>query len=120
MYARCGPRRCQRHPLHAPCLLDQTGRRSGDMLRIVTDNRTPPPFIADERTMLNNWLEWHRGTLAVKCDGLSEEQLRERSVPPSTMSLLGLVRHLAHVERAWFRHVLNDEDVPPLYSKDVN
>jgi uncharacterized damage-inducible protein DinB len=86
----------------------------------MTDNRIPPAFIGDERAMLDSWLEWHRGTLAVKCAGLSEEQLRERSVPPSTMSLLGLVRHMAHVERAWFRHVLNDEDVPLLYTKDIN
>ena len=84
----------------------------------MTDNRVPPPFIGDERTMLNNWLEWHRETLAFKCAGLSQEQLRERSTPPSTMSLLGLVRHMAHVERAWFRRVLNDEDVPLLYKTD--
>jgi uncharacterized damage-inducible protein DinB len=84
----------------------------------VTDNRTAPPFIADEQAMLNNWLDWHRETLAVKCAGLSEEQLRQRSVPPSTLSLLGLVRHMAHVERAWFRHVLNDENVPLLYKTD--
>ncbi|MFJ2028977.1 DinB family protein [Streptosporangium sp. NPDC087985] len=81
----------------------------------MTDNRVSPPFVGDERAMLNNWLDWHRETLAVKCAGLSEEQLRERAVPPSTLSLLGLVRHMAHVERAWFRHVLNDEDVPLLY-----
>jgi uncharacterized damage-inducible protein DinB len=84
----------------------------------MTDNRVPPPFVGDERAMLNNWLEWHRETLAVKCVGLSEEQLRERSAPPSTLSLLGLVRHMAHVERAWFRRVLNDEDVPLLYKTD--
>ncbi len=70
--------------------------------------------------MLNNWLDWHRGTLAVKCAGLSEEQLRERSTPPSSMSLLGLVRHMAHVERVWFRRILAGEDVPLLYGKDVN
>ncbi|MEO3807793.1 DinB family protein [Sphaerisporangium sp. B11E5] len=81
----------------------------------MTDNRISPPYIADERTMLTNFLDWHRETLAVKCAGLSEEQLRARSVPPSTMSLLGLVRHMAHVERVWFRRVLNGEDVPLLY-----
>lgn len=85
----------------------------------MTDNRVPPPYAGDERTMLNNWLEWHRGTLAVKCEGLTEEQLRERSATPSTLSLLGLVRHMAHVERAWFRHVLNDEDIPRLWGKDT-
>ncbi|MGW4799773.1 DinB family protein [Nonomuraea sp. NPDC004297] len=68
--------------------------------------------------MLTNWLEWHRATLAVKCAGLSDEQLRERSAPPSGLSLLGLVRHMAHVERSWFRNVLNGEDLPKLWDKD--
>ncbi|MDH2429951.1 DinB family protein [Sphaerisporangium sp. TRM90804] len=81
----------------------------------MSDNRVSPPFVADERTMLDNWLDWHRETLAVKCAGLTEDQLRERSAPPSTLSLLGLVRHMANVERAWFRRVLNGEDVPWLY-----
>lgn len=89
-----------------------------DTLPSMTDDRIPPPLTGDERTVLNNWLEWHRGTLAVKCAGLSEEQLRLRSAPPSSMSLLGLVRHMAHVERTWFRHILNDEDVPRLWGKD--
>ncbi|MEV4746142.1 DinB family protein [Streptosporangium amethystogenes subsp. fukuiense] len=84
----------------------------------MIDNRVDPPFIGDERAMLNNFLDWHRETLAVKCAGLSHEQLRERSAPPSPLSLLGLVRHMAHVERVWFRHVLNDEDVPLLYKTD--
>ncbi|MEU1726353.1 DinB family protein [Actinomadura sp. ATCC 39365] len=86
----------------------------------MTDNRVPPPFAGDERAMLDNWLEWHRGTLAVKCAGLTDEQLRLRSAEPSTMSLLGLVRHLAHVERVWFRRVLNGEDIPRLWNKDVD
>ncbi|MEV0351802.1 DinB family protein [Nonomuraea sp. NPDC050680] len=86
----------------------------------MSDNRIPPPFIADERAMLTNWLDWHRETLAVKCDGLSEEQLRQRSAPPSALSLLGLVRHMAHVERSWYRGVLNGEDVPKLWGKDAN
>ncbi|GII91541.1 DinB family protein [Sinosporangium siamense] len=81
----------------------------------MVDTRIPPPYIADERTMLDKWLDWHRETLAVKCAGLSEEQLRERSAPPSSMSLLGLVRHMAHVERVWFRIVLIGEDIPRLY-----
>ncbi|WP_043640076.1 DinB family protein [Nonomuraea candida] len=84
----------------------------------MTDTRVPPPYLGDERTQLDNWLEWHRATLAVKCAGLSDEQLRTRSVPPSSLSLLGLVRHLAHVERVWFRRVLNGEDVPKLWGKD--
>ena len=97
---------------------DQAILRGWENRRGCDRHRVPPPFIGDERAMLNSWLDWHRKTLAVKCAGLSEEQLRERFVPPSTMSLLGLVRHMAHVERAWFRHVLNDEDVPLLYKTD--
>ncbi|MDP4501464.1 DinB family protein [Nonomuraea sp. NBC_00507] len=84
----------------------------------MIDSRTPPPLTGDELTVLNNWLEWHRATLAVKCAGLSDEQLRLRSAPPSTLSLLGLVRHMAHVERSWFRRVLNGEDIPKLWDKD--
>ena len=67
--------------------------------------------------MLDAWLDWHRATLAVKCEGLTDDQLRERSVPPSGLSLLGLVRHMAEVEIGWFRVVLNGEDVPDLYDR---
>ena len=74
------------------------------------DPRVDPPFIADERAMLGNWLDWHRETLAVKCRGLSDEQLRERSAPPSALSLLGLVRHMAYVEHVWFRVVLEGRE----------
>jgi uncharacterized damage-inducible protein DinB len=65
--------------------------------------------------MLRSWLDWHRETLAVKCEGLTDEQLRLRSASPSTMSLLGLVRHMADVERAWFRRTLTAEDAEPIY-----
>lgn len=68
--------------------------------------------------MLDNWLAYQRDTLAWKCDGLTDEQLRERSVPPSSMSLIGLVRHMAEVERNWFRRVLSGEDAPGLYYSD--
>lgn len=81
----------------------------------MTVERTDPPIVAGEREMLDSWLDFHRATLAWKCDGLTDEQLREQSAPPSIMSLLGLVRHLAEVERGWFRQVLAGEDVPDLY-----
>ncbi|MFD0732473.1 DinB family protein [Planotetraspora mira] len=81
----------------------------------MTDQRLNPPPVANEREMLISWLDWHRETLAVKCDGLTEEQLRLRPVPPSTLSLLGLVRHMADVERTWFRRRLNGEDVEPIH-----
>ena len=66
--------------------------------------------------MLRTFLDYHRATLAMKCDGLSDEELRRQSMPPSTLSLLGLVRHMAEVERTWFRRVINGEDIPLLWS----
>ena len=85
----------------------------------MTVERTYPPYVVDgERAMLDYWLEYHRSTLAMKCDGLSDEQLRQRAVPPSTLSLLGLVRHMAEVERSWFRRALSGEDAPPIYYSD--
>ena len=77
--------------------------------------RVDPPYEADERSMLESWLDFHRSTLAMKCDGLSDDELRERSVPPSSISLLGLVRHMADVERNWFRWVLSGEHGPGLF-----
>jgi hypothetical protein len=64
--------------------------------------------------MLEAWLEWHRATLLQKCAGLTGEQLAARCLPPSGMSLLGLVRHLAAVERGWFRGGWQP-DVQPLW-----
>ena len=77
----------------------------------MTVERVDPPLAADERAMLDAWLDYHRDTLALKCDGLSGGQLRERAVPPSNLSLLGLVRHMAEVERQWFTMVLGGEQV---------
>jgi hypothetical protein len=61
----------------------------------------------DERSSLESWLEFHRATLLVKCAGLTPEQLVARSCPPSSLSLLGLVRHMAEVE-SWF-HVFDGQ-----------
>jgi uncharacterized damage-inducible protein DinB len=82
----------------------------------MTTERPDPPRIADEREMLRVFLDFHRATLAMKCDGLSDDDLRRRSMPPSTLSLLGLVRHMAEVERTWFRRVIGGEDVPFVWS----
>jgi Protein of unknown function (DUF664) len=71
--------------------------------------------IVDERTNLLEYLRVYRLTLRMKTEGLTSEQLATRSVPPSTLSLLGLVRHLAKVERDWFRRRAAGEDVPRLY-----
>jgi len=78
-------------------------------------NRARPAQDAGEQDMLIGWLEHHRGILVWKCEDLNAEQLRRRAVPPSTLSLLGLVRHMAEVERGWFRQVFLGEDVPDLY-----
>lgn len=61
--------------------------------------------MAGERESLETWLDFHRATLLYKCQGLSAGQLARRPVPPSTLSLLGLVRHMAEVERWWFRRL---------------
>jgi uncharacterized damage-inducible protein DinB len=82
--------------------------------------RINPPYVADERSMLESWLELQRGTLLWKCEGLDPESLKRRAVPPSTLSLLGLVRHMSEVERNWFRRSLAGEDVPPIYYSDTN
>jgi uncharacterized damage-inducible protein DinB len=86
----------------------------------MTVERTEPPLVAAERQMLDAWLDFHRATLAVKCNGLSGAQLRERAVPPSSLSLLGLVRHMAEVERQWFKMVLGGEQIPFHYCTEAN
>ena len=65
--------------------------------------------------MLEGVLDWHRSSLLHRCSGLTGEQLARRAVPPSRLSLLGLVRHLAGVERVYFRRRFRGEDVGPLY-----
>ncbi|ATL32705.1 DUF664 domain-containing protein [Streptomyces formicae] len=70
-----------------------------------------------ELATLRDFLSSYRMTLRMKCEGLSPEQLARRSVPPSTMSLLGLVRHLAEVERDWRNWITDEEPLPKLYGK---
>jgi uncharacterized damage-inducible protein DinB len=84
--------------------------------RLTTDNRIGPPSFASEREMLRAFLDYQRATLAMKCDGLSDDQLREQSMPPSTLSLVALLRHLAEVERAWFRRIFDDNQAPMVWS----
>ncbi|MGH3397916.1 MAG: DUF664 domain-containing protein, partial [Streptosporangiaceae bacterium] len=77
--------------------------------------RVFPPLEAGERQMLSAWLDLQRATLEMKCDGLSDEQLREQAVPPSSLSLLGLVRHMSDTERGWVRQTFRGERIPDLY-----
>jgi uncharacterized damage-inducible protein DinB len=81
-------------------------------------DRPPAPRTGDEWTMLNGFLDWQRTTLLVKCSGLTGEQLAERSAPPSELSLLGILRHLSEVERAWFRRRFRDQGVGRLYGEE--
>jgi len=67
--------------------------------------------------LLRAYLDFHRETLAAKCAGLSDDDLRRRTTP-SSLSLLSLVRHMAEVERAWFRRVIDGQDVPLVWSPD--
>ncbi|MDT0264736.1 DinB family protein [Streptomyces sp. DSM 44915] len=71
-----------------------------------------------ELATLQDFLTNYRLTLRMKCEGLTPEQLARRSVPPSTMSLLGLLRHLAEVERDWRNWITDDDPLPPLYDAD--
>lgn len=75
---------------------------------------------ADERAALQRWLDFHRQTLLGKCTGLRHDQLMQRSVPPSRLSLLGLVRHMADVERWWFRTNVAGEGLQGFFGPDDN
>jgi hypothetical protein len=83
----------------------------------LTDpRRHEPPYLLGERAMLEAWLEFHRTTLLLKCEGVDPTSRAIRPVASSQLSLHGLVRHLAEVERAWFRRTLRDEpDAPWIY-----
>jgi uncharacterized damage-inducible protein DinB len=84
----------------------------------VTDRSQPATTGLNEREMLEAWLDYHRATLLWKCEGLSDDELRRRAVPPSNLTLLGLVRHMAEVERSWFRHLFAAENAPPHFYTD--
>jgi hypothetical protein len=74
--------------------------------------RVRPTYVLDERELLDGWLEFHRATLMVKCEGLDDAQRRAQPIPTSDLSLHGLVRHMAETERNWFgRILLRDEAV---------
>ena len=94
-------------------------RRADMFVDIDEDPRHEPPGVGDELATLVGFLRWQRETLELKCSGLDATQLARRPVDPSTLSLLGLVRHMADVERGWFRRLMAGEDAPPLfYSKE--
>jgi hypothetical protein len=82
------------------------------------DLRPKLPRAGSEREILCSTLDWHRQTFELKCTGVPPERLSEKGVPPSGLSLHGLVRHLAGTERWWFRMQFAGEDLPHLYYSD--
>jgi hypothetical protein len=80
--------------------------------------RPEVPRTGGEREILTGFLDWHRATFALKCAGVADSGMSERAVPPSGLSLHGLVRHLAGVERWWFRQHFAGEDLPMLHYSD--
>jgi len=80
--------------------------------------RTEPAFVLPEREMLEGWLEYHRVTLLMKCEGLDDARRKARPIPTSLLSLHGLVRHMAEVEHNWFHRVLLDDPGSPAFWSD--
>jgi hypothetical protein len=80
--------------------------------------RVDEPFTGPERGILEGFLDWHRATLLWKCASLTGEQLALAAVPPSNLSLLGVVRHMADMDRAWFRIRFRGEALPRLYDDE--
>jgi uncharacterized damage-inducible protein DinB len=81
--------------------------------------RPEGPLYGAERPMLQAFLDWHRASLLWKCSGLTGDQLAQRTVPPSGLSLLGLLRHMTKVERTWFRQRFAGEPVDPPFGVDT-
>lgn len=79
------------------------------------DPRENGPSLGDERATLIEYLRCQRLTLELKCSGLGAAEMARRSVQPSTMSLLGLVRHMAEIERMWFRRTMAGQHAPPIF-----
>jgi uncharacterized damage-inducible protein DinB len=82
------------------------------------DDRTQPDTTGAERTLLEGFLEFHRQTLLWKCAGLTDEQLVARPLPTTTLSLLGILRHMVEVERGWFLDYLGEKAEPVYFSKE--
>jgi uncharacterized damage-inducible protein DinB len=82
------------------------------------DTRPEPEFAVGERATLEGFLDYQRATLAWKCSGVADADLRRRCVEPSPLSLLGIVRHMAEVERGWFRHGVAGEERTHLFCSE--
>ena len=94
------------------------GKMGGVTWKAPDVTRPEGPTSGPERPMLQAFLDWHRATLLYKCAGLTGAQLAEHSVPPSGLSLLGLVRHMTKVERTWCRQRFAGEQVDPPFGEE--
>lgn len=94
----------------------------GHMVADLEDPRRPDvDYVLGERDMLEAWLGYHRVTLLLKCEGLDDARRKARPIASSELSLHGLVRHMAEVERGWFRRcLLRDANAPYIYCVDRN
>lgn len=90
-----------------------------DTPQTLPDGRPVPLMTGAERPMLESWLAFHRATLELKCAALDDAQVRLASAEPSSLTLLGLVQHLAEVERNWFQRVVAGLDVPPVFEEET-
>jgi uncharacterized damage-inducible protein DinB len=82
---------------------------------LVDSRRIDPEFVQAERPMLESWLDFHRTTLLLKCEGLDDAARKARPISTSNLSLHGLVRHMAEVERNWFSRVLQQQPAPSIW-----
>ncbi|MER6354000.1 DinB family protein [Streptomyces sp. NPDC001634] len=90
-----------------------------DTHRTLPDGRPVPLMTGGERPMLESWLDFHRATLELKCAGLDDDQVRLASAEPSALTLLGLLQHLAEVERNWFQRAFEDAALPPVFEEET-
>jgi len=84
------------------------------------DPRTDPPSQTDELATIVGFLRWQRATLELKCAGLDAVDLAATSVESSTLSALDRFRHMADVERRWFRRIMAGQDAAPLFKTDAD
>ena len=95
----------------------EVGKNGGMTWTAPEADRQPAPFLGDERSLLDGWLDYHRETLLRKCAGLTEEQLKTAAAEPSPLTLLGMVRHMTDNEQ-WFCSLFTREPVTGTYCTD--
>ncbi|MGH9135431.1 MAG: DinB family protein [Acidimicrobiales bacterium] len=91
------------------------------MITATTQLRDDDAYRHGERDTLLWFLDEYRRVLARKAEGISDEQARQQRCPPSDMTLLGLIRHMADVERGWFRRCAGGHrEIPPIFCREAH